>query len=265
MSIFRSIVTALFAFTLSAAAGAAHADPLTVDNIISRGTINVGIILDTPPYGVLDAQQNPDGFDTDVAKLLAQYLGVKLNVVSLVGANRIPFLLTNKVDLVMAGLAITPERAKQVAFSSPISADNNMVYGRTDQTIKSIDDLIGKRAGTTRGSAGDTIMTKVLGDKAQIMRFDNNSSQIQALLGKQVDTIAVSEIYADSALAQSPDPTIEKKFVLNTQVEGIAMRKEDTDLLQWVNSFVLYIKSDGELNAIYQKWWHKPVPDLPTF
>jgi hypothetical protein len=88
-------------------------------DIKKKGEITIGMLVDFPPYGTTNAQNQPDGYDADVAKLLAKDWGVKANIVPVTGPNRIPFLLTNKVDLLVASLAITPERAKQVQFSTP--------------------------------------------------------------------------------------------------------------------------------------------------
>ena len=78
---------------------------------------------------LLNDKQEPDGYDVDVAKLLGSYLGVKVNLVTLTSPNRIPFLVTNKVDLIVATFGITPERAKQVMFSIPVQRDReNVVF-----------------------------------------------------------------------------------------------------------------------------------------
>ena len=124
----------------------------TVDEIVSRGTINIGVLVDLPPYGILNDKQEPDGFDIDVAKALAKYMGVKLNLVPLTSPNRIPFLVTNKVDLIVATFGITPERAKSVMFSIPYSAIDNVVFAKKDANLKSMDDLKGKRFGVPRGA-----------------------------------------------------------------------------------------------------------------
>ena len=125
-------------------AGAATLRPAlpaqTVDEILSRGTINIGVLVDLPPYGILNDKQEPDGYDIDVAKLMGTYLGVKVNLVPLTSPNRIPFLLTNKVDLIVATFGITPERAKQVMFSIPYSAIENVVFAGKDKKIANIDD-----------------------------------------------------------------------------------------------------------------------------
>ena len=86
--------------TLSLLAAPAHAQ--TVADIKKKGTLNVGMLVDFPPYGTFNAQNQPDGYDADVARLLARDLGVKVNIVPVTGPNRIPFLLTGKVDVLVA-------------------------------------------------------------------------------------------------------------------------------------------------------------------
>ena len=74
----------------------------TIAEIKKKGEVTIGMLVDFPPYGTMNSSNQPDGYDADVARLLAKDLGVKLNLVPVTGPNRIPFLLTNKVDLLVA-------------------------------------------------------------------------------------------------------------------------------------------------------------------
>ena len=91
----------------------------TIDQVKQKGELTVGMLVDFPPYGIMNTENQPDGYDADVARLLAKDLGVKVKIVPVTGPNRIPYLLTDKVDVLVASLVITPERAKQVQFSRP--------------------------------------------------------------------------------------------------------------------------------------------------
>ncbi len=237
----------------------------TVDEIISRGTINIGVLVDLPPYGLLNDKQEPDGYDIEVAKLLGKYLGVKVNLVTLTSPNRLPFLLTNKVDLIVATFGITPERAKQVMFSIPYSAIENVIFAPKDKPIKSLDDLKGLRVGVPRGTVQDVILTQRFGNTIKVSRFDDDPSTYQSLLAGQVDAIAETGMTGDQVYAANPSANIERKVMLLRQPNGITMRAGQWSLLQWVNTFVYFTKNDGELDVLYQKWFHQPLPPLPTF
>ena len=264
MRIVRYGLIGLMALSLGAMlAGRARAQ--TVDEILKRGTINIGVLIDLPPYGLLNDKQEPDGYDIEVAKLLGKYLGVKVNLVQLTAPNRIPFLTTGKVDLIVATFGITPERAKTVMFSIPYSAIENTVYGPKGKPIAKIEDLKGLRVGVPRGTVQDVILTGSLGNAARMMRFDDTPSTYQALLTGQVDAMAETGITFDAVMKQNPNAPIEKKFVLLRQPNGITMRMDQFNLHRWVNTFVYYVKNNGELDTLWRKWFNAPLPDFPVF
>ena len=237
----------------------------TIDEILTKGEINVGVLIDVPPYGTVNANQEPDGYDADVAKLMGKYLGVKVNMVPVTGPNRIPYLVTGKVDLLIATFGITPERAKQVMFSIPYSAIENSVFARTDSGIKSTADLKGKKVGVPRGSVQDVLLTNALGTSAKIQRFDDDASTYQALASGQVDAIAETGFTGRELYGKTPDLKIAEAFILLRQPNGITMRKDQYNLHRWVNTFVYYTKNNGELAAIWTKWFGTEFPVLPTF
>jgi polar amino acid transport system substrate-binding protein len=246
---------------LSAWTPAAHAQ--TIDELKKKGTITVGMLVDFPPYGTVDAQNKPDGYDADVAKLLAKDLGVKLDLVPVTGPNRIPFLLTNKVDLLVASLAVTPERAKQVQFSRPYSAATIVLYAPKKTNIKAPADLKGVRVAVARASTQDTALTAIAPEGTDIRRFDDDASAMQALLSGQVDAIGCSTTVA-AQIAKRAGDTYENKLVLRQQFMAVAMRQNQPDLLKAMNDFVAKNTANGELSKLYQKWLSSPLPQLPA-
>ena len=260
----RTMIQAVMMLLVVALLGATGATAQTVDEIVSRGTINIGVV-DLPPYGLLNDKQEPDGYDIEVARLIGLYMGVKVNLVSLTPQNRIPFLLTGKVDLLVATLGITPERAKQVMFSIPYSAIENVVFAPKERAITTLDDLKGLRVGVPRGSVQDVILTKRFGNALKMLRFDDEPSTYQALLVGQVDAVSVTGLTGGEFFAKNPGANIEPKVTLLQQPNGIAMRANQWNLHQWLNTFVYFTKNNGELDVIWQKWFHKPLPPLPTF
>ena len=234
----------------------------SVAAIKKKGEITIGMLVDFPPYGTTNAQNQPDGYDADVAKLLAKDLGVKASIVPVTGPNRIPFLLTNKVDVLVASLAITPERSKQVQFSTPYAAATIVLDGKTGTNIKSAADLKGVRVGVARASTQDVAVTKAAPEGTEIRRFDDDASAMQALMSGQVDAIGCSVTVAAQIAKRVPANTFENKFNLLQQAMGIAMRPGQEDLHKAVNEFVARNTANGELNKLYQKWLGADLPKL---
>ena len=260
----RSTTAALAALGLGAALTvfAPFAAAQSVADIKKKGEITIGMLVDFPPYGTTNAKNEPDGYDADVAKLLAKEWGVKANIVPVTGPNRIPFLLTNKVDRLVASLAVTPERAKQVQFSTPYAAATIVLYGKTSATIKTAADLKGKRVGVARASTQDVALTAIAPEGTEIRRFDDDASAMQALMSGQVDAIGCSLTVAAQIAKRVPADTFENKFTLVQQAMGIAMRPGQDELTKAVNDFVAKNTANGELNKLYRKWLDTDLPKM---
>ena len=203
-----------------------------LDEIIKRGKVQIAVDTGTPPFGVTDANMQPDGADIDVAKLIAKDLGVTLEMVPVTGPNRVPFLQ------VVSIFGITPERAKAVAFSIPYVA---------------------------RGNIMDIELTATAPEGRIFQRYDDEASSNAALLAGQVDAIGIPDHTGGLLARQNPDKQLESKFVTRLSPYGIGIKRGDSDLLQWLNTFVFFHKNNGDLAKIYEKWVGSPLPDLATF
>jgi polar amino acid transport system substrate-binding protein len=256
------LATAALACSAALSAFAPTALAQTAADIKKKGELTVGLLVDFPPYGTVNASNQPDGYDADVARLLGKDLGVPVKLVPVTGPNRIPFLLTNKVDLLVASLAITPERAKQVQFSRPYSAATIVLYAPKKQAIKAAADLKGLRIAVARASTQDIALTAVAPPGAEIRRFDDDASAMQAMLSGQVDAIGCSTTVA-AQIAKRAGDAYESKFVLKQQFMAVAMRPGQAELLKTVNDFVGRHVADGELGKLYHKWLETDLPALP--
>jgi polar amino acid transport system substrate-binding protein len=255
----RMVMAAIAGLMVGAVASTASAQ--TVESIKSAGTLKVGMLVDFPPFGIMNASNQPDGYDADVAKLLGKEWGVKVQIVPVTGPNRIPYLQSNQVDLLVASLGITEERAKSVDFSQPYAGISIGVFGATSTKVSKPEDLSGKTVGVARASTQDTAVTKVAPKDAKIQRFDDDASAVQALLSGQVDLIGVSNVVAAQIDKAAPG-RFDQKLQLSQQVQGIAVRKGSAELLTAVNSFIDKAKTSGELNAIHEKWLGAKLPDF---
>ena len=261
----RSLLAATAALACSTllAAWAPSAGAQTTADIKKKGVLTVGMLVDFPPYGTVDASNNPDGYDADVARLLAKDLGVKVNLVPVTGPNRIPFLLTNKVDVLVASLAVTPERAKQVQFSRPYSAATIVLLAPKKTAVKSPADLKSLRVAVARASTQDTALTAIAPAGTEIRRFDDDASAMQALLSGQVDAIGCSTTVAAQIAKRAGADAFENKLVLKQQFMAVAMRQGQPELLKAVDDFVAKNTANGELDKLYRKWLQSDLPKLP--
>ena len=261
INITRRVALALVGAGFIAATASMPAMAQTVESIKSAGTVKIGMLVDFPPFGIMNESNQPDGYDADVAKLLAKEFGVEVQIVPVTGPNRIPYLQSNQVDLLVASLGITEERAKSVDFSDPYAGISIGVFGAADVDMSKPEDLSGKTIGVARASTQDTAVTAIAPQDATIQRFDDDASAVQALLSGQVGLIGVSTVVAAQIEAAAPG-RFNQKLKLTQQVQGIAVRKGSSELLEAVNAFLDKVKENGELSAIHEKWLGAPLPSF---
>ena len=154
-SIFKVLAGLLVASSLLAMGAYAQ----TIDAIQKRGKIVIGMDQTIPPYGLLDEKREPAGYDADVARAIGKALGVQVEFVQVAGPTRIPALLTNQVDIVVATLGMSPERANQVWFSMPYGSVDVVFVSKAANKFMKPGDTVGKRIGVVRGGIQDSSFT----------------------------------------------------------------------------------------------------------
>lgn len=240
---------------------ATGASAQTTDEIVKRGKIQIGVCTEAVPVCFLNDKQESVGFEIDLAKMLAERMGVELELVQVPGASRIQYLLAGKVDILIAFLGVTPERALQVDYSHPYFTSDSNVLASADVKIESYEDLKELRVAVVRGTTSDRYLTKRLGEGA-VLRFDDTPSMYQALLSGQIDVVTDTLYNAAQMMKSSPQINLEKKFAMFNQINGIAIRRDQQNLLNWLNNFVGFAKASGELGLMYEKWFGQPLPNF---
>nr|WP_279612472.1 transporter substrate-binding domain-containing protein [Agrobacterium pusense] len=240
-------------------AGAAGADD-GLAAIKSAGKLRIGMDVAVAPYAFKDEKFTETGSDVAVAKKIASDLGVTAEIVALNSANRVPFLLTNKVDIVVSTLAITEERKKVIDFTRPYSAGLNIVSAPQNLAITSIADLKGKRVAVTGGTTYDKKLTVGAPAGTEIVRFPDESTTLSALTSGQVDIVAQSKSILPVLQKQAPDKKFEMKFVLEEVVFAIGVRKDSTALKAWLDEWVTANAKSGYLNETYRTFHGVDLP-----
>ena len=236
---------------------AAHANALA--NIKQVKKIRIGIDLGLPPYGMMDDKVQPTGVDVDVARKLAADLGVELEIVSSTGASRVPNLQTNKADLIISTLSITPERAKVIDYSVPYMPIQTIVFAPKSVSISGMADLAGKNVATSRGTGMDTQLTREA-KGANLVRYEDDATLITAAVTGQADIIGGTNAHLATVIEKGPSRQMERKFVMTNFLAAIGLRKNEPELLAWVNEWVKTNLKNDSLNRIYKKYLKDDLP-----
>lgn len=242
-------------------AGPAQAD---LSDILEAGTVKIAIPENFPPFGSLGAEGEYVGYDVDVAKLIGKDLGVKVELVPVTSKQRIPFLETGKVDLVISSMGANPGRAKSIWFSSAYAPFFSGAFAKDSMAISSVKDLAGKKVGLTGGTLEDLELTKMAPKSAEIIRFGDNAATLAAYVSGQVDVLVTGNTVAAKLSKDNPNLKIETKFIIKESPAFIGIKKGNFDLLQWVNVFILHKTLGGNLDTLSRKWLGQKLPPLPT-
>ena len=256
----RSIAAVLFAAT-SLLATVAQADSLS--DIKERGTIRIAIDLGAPPYGQLDADAKPAGSDVEAANQLAKDLGVELEIVPVSGPNRVPFLLTNKADVVMASFSITDERKKVIDYSEPYGVVPTVIGAPKSQEVPDFAALSGKSVAVTRGTTSDQALSKGVAeiDGVNIVRYEDDATTNTAVATGQQDLIAAAASVIGQVNLANPSRDLEIKFVMSAAPYAIGIRKNEPELKGWLDEWVKGKIASDELNTIYKRHFSIDLPD----
>lgn len=268
MDLSRKIILSLVAASLVAVVGligladwAAAAS--TLDKIKQRGKIIVGVKADFPPFGYVDSAGKNLGFDVDVAHLFAQALfndPSKVELVAVTSGNRIPFLQTEKIDIIIATVTITEERAKVVEFSNPYFLSGSLLLVKKDSPLRGVEDLAGKTVAVIQGAIQDADLAE-LAPRANRLKFGKVSEAVLAVKGGRAEAFAQDDILILTLAKENPDlKAVGKPF--RPRPYGIAVRKGDTEFIGWVNAQLARMKADGTYDKLWKKYFSEVEANL---
>lgn len=232
----------------------------TLAEITERGTLRVAVPQDFPPFGSVGLDMAPLGYDIDMAAAIAERLGVTAELTPVTSANRIPYLQTGRVDLVISSLGRNAERELVIDFTDAYAPFYNGIFGDADADLTDIAGLSGMSVGVTRGSVEDLALTEMVPADVTVNRYEDNNGTISAFLSGQVDVIATGNVVAAAILERNPPRSPELKFLVKDSPCYIGLNQDEPELLEAVNAIIAEMKADGSLNEIAQKWLHADLP-----
>jgi polar amino acid transport system substrate-binding protein len=254
------VVSLLFA--VNALAGS------TLERIAKKGELAVGTSGTQPPMSAVNKKGELMGMDVDISRAIADAMGVKLKFVQMPFAELLPALEAGKVDMILSGMTMTPERNKKVAFVGPyvVTGKGILAIEKRFTELKEAKGLdapevkVGALKDSTSQKFAETSMSK-----AKLTVFGSYDEAIDLLLKNKIDVIVADyQFCALTAYRNQKKGLIAGQSALTFEPLGIAM-PEDTLLINWVQNFLNQFQGTGELKKVSEKWLNPGswIDDLP--
>jgi glutamate transport system substrate-binding protein len=248
--------------------GASFPAGTTMAKLKDAGKVRVGTKFDQPLFGLKNLQGKPEGFDVEIAKLIAGEMGIaadKIEWVETVSANREPFIQQGKVDYVVATYTINDKRKQVVDFAGPYyqAGQDIMVAKGNPEGIKGPDDLAGKKVCSVSGSTpAENIRTNY--PKAQLTEFDVYSKCAEALKNGQVQAVTTDNVILLGLISQDQEAfeLVGKPFT--KEPYGIGLKKGDTAFRNFINDTLEKIEQDGRWLKAWEATAGKVATEKPT-
>ncbi|WP_420818725.1 substrate-binding periplasmic protein [Oceanobacillus picturae] len=230
-----------------------------LDQIKEEGQLKVGLMGTYKPYNFINEDQEMDGFDADIAKEVANRLGVDVEFVAQEFSGMIAGLQSEKFDVVISQMTITDERKEQMDFSDPYITNQVKVIVKEDNdSITSVEDFKGKNIGVGLGTNDETYLRTELMPEVgdfNIMTYDDVVTTLKDLDTGRIDA-TINNIYAITPVVEQNGFKIKAVGEpIKSDQAGIATRKGNEELIEELNSILAEMKEDGTYNEIFVKWF----------
>ncbi|MGC5704002.1 transporter substrate-binding domain-containing protein [Pseudomonas sp. NFXW11] len=247
------------------AASAASAAPAAgyLDKIKARDKLIVGVFTDKPPFGFVDEAGRYVGFDTDIGRQLAKDLlgdENKVEFVAVEPASRIPFLQSDKVDLILANMTVTPERKEAVEFTNPNLKVAVQALVPEGSAVKSLEDLATRTTIVTTGTTADIWLTRNHPDW-KLLKFEKNTESLQALANGRGDAYAQDNLILFSWSKQNPGYRVLPQTLGEQAPIAPAVKKGNIELRDWVNAELARLGEQKYLLKLYDQYVRKELSD----
>jgi len=244
----------IFAGLLAATSAITPAKADKLDDIISSGTLRCAVVLDFPPMGARDDANNPIGFDVDYCNDLAKALGVTAEIVETPFPERIPALMSGRVDVGVASTSDTLERAKTVGMTVPYFAFEMAVTANDKSGVKSFEDMKGKTVGATAGTFEAIALEKSVKEWG-VGEFRPYQTQADVFL-------ALSQGQIDATVSTSTGISVVGKAPYDIDYVALFTNRDEYGFINYLNLFINQQVRTGRYAELYKKWVGGEVPSL---
>jgi polar amino acid transport system substrate-binding protein len=243
----------------------------TLATIKQRGSVNVFMEARFEPYEYLDESGTLVGLDVDLARKMFQddMPGVTVNFSDVEYPGLLPSLITGKSDFLISALGSTKERLQQFDFSIPYSPTTTVAVARADNAaLATVDDLDGKVIGAQTGTPtlanaqrfDDSLKAKGKGGFKELRDYPHYPEELQDLTVKRLDAVSISLSAISLIIKNQPGQYKVVGPVGPVNYFGVVMRKDDSALVEYINSELRKFKTDGTLASLHKKWFGDSFP-----
>lgn len=220
---------------------------------LAKEKIYVGTNAEFPPFEYLE-DGKITGFDMDLVQEIGKLVDADIKIVDMAFDGLLPALQMKKVDLVIAGMTANEERMKTVSFTQPYYTASQVIIVKEGNTsIKSFDDLKGRRVGVMLGFTGDMVVSEI--DGVKIERFNAAYAGIMALKADKIEAVVLDSEPAKNYVAQNKGLVLADADAEQEEY-AIAVRKNDKALLEKVEKALSELKENGTYDKLIQKYFN---------
>ncbi|MBQ3151093.1 MAG: basic amino acid ABC transporter substrate-binding protein [Clostridia bacterium] len=253
MKTFKKVMAILMALALTVLtfASCGNTEKAPVEGADAPAVLRMGTNAAFPPYEYVEGEKIV-GIDAEIAELLAEKLGMTLEITDMDFGGIISAVQNGIVDIGLAGMTVTDERLESVNFSESYATGIQVVIVPEDSDIKTPDDLNGKLIGVQEATTGDAYATDDFGEES-VKRYTNGSTAVAALLNGSVDAVIIDNEPAKVFVEQTAGlKLLDTEYVVEDY--AIAVAKDNTELLDKINTALAELKADGSIDKIIEKY-----------
>lgn len=223
----------------------------TVEQIKKSGEIKIAVFSDKKPFGYVDEYGEYQGYDVYFGNRIAKDLGVKVKYVPVEAASRVEFLVTGKVDIVLANFTVTPERAEKVDFALPYMKVALGVVSPESVLVTKPEDLIGKKLIISKGTTAETYFTKNY-PEVELLKFDQYAEAYAALLDGRGAGMSTDNTEVLAWALENPGYKVGIESLGELDTIAAAVQKGNSSLLEWLNNEIVELGKENFFHADYE-------------
>ena len=222
----------------------------TLDEIKNSGKIKIGVFSDKKPFGYVDEYGEFQGYDIYYGNRIAKDLGVEVEYVAVEAASRVEYLVTAKVDIILANFTVTKERMEKVDFALPYMKVALGIVSPDNALITDVQQLNGKTLIISKGTTAETYFIENH-PEVNLLKFDQYSEAYNALLDGRGDAFSTDNTEVHAWAIENEGFFVGVESLGNLDTIAAAVQKGNTELLDWLNN---HIKTLGEENFFHQAY-----------